>query len=263
MCQLFGISVSDPIRLRFGWEEFARRGSEDGGNPDGWGVAYFDDREVLLLREPRPAADSPLVRFLARDAVASNFIISHLRRATEGDLTLQNTQPFVRYMAKRAHAFAHNGHVPDIRLPSVNSCMLPVGDTDSERLFAVLLSRLEPLWKSAVTPALKDRLGVVEEVAAVARDSGAANFIYCDGVTMFVHGHRHTMPGQAVSTDPGLYVLERQGSGSEFEAPCKGIGCDDNIGRQCVAATIPLDDQGWVPLGAGEIACVEQGRRIL
>ena len=68
MCELFGVSVEHPIRLRFGWESFALHGSRRAGNPDGWGVAYFAQRDVLLLREPGSAAGSPMVKFLAPPA---------------------------------------------------------------------------------------------------------------------------------------------------------------------------------------------------
>jgi glutamine amidotransferase len=268
MCQLFCISASKPIQLKFSWEAFARRGSQDGGNPDGWGVAYFDDRDVLLLREPGPAADSPLVRFLGQDGPSSQFIVSHLRRATQGEITLQNTQPFVRYMAGRAHVFAHNGHVSDLPPGSNNSWLTPLGDTDSERLFNLLLSQLEPLWSNGVVPTLKDRLDVINTVAEIARQCGAANFIYSDGITIFAHGHRHTIPGEAISNDPGLYILEHKdaienGTKKQVEVPCRGVGCDDPLGQHAVVATIPLDDQSWVALDPGEIACMEQGRRIL
>ncbi|MFC1665430.1 class II glutamine amidotransferase [Pseudomonadota bacterium] len=262
MCQLLGVSVSETIRLRFTWEQFARRGSVDGGNPDGWGVAYFGKRDVLLLREPGPAVGSPLVRFLERDAPSSKYIVSHVRRATQGAITLENTQPFVRYMSGRAHVFAHNGHVSDIAPSSSNLCTLPVGDTDSEQLFNLLLSRLEPLWRDTNLPSLKARLSMIEGVAKVARACGAANFIYCDGITLFVHAHRHTVPGQDISDEPGLYILERDASDNDTSGPCDGIACDGGKGPQAVVASMPLDGQDWTPLAEGEIACLEQGRRI-
>ena len=112
MCQLLGLSSSDPIRLSFSWESFVQQGSAAQGNPDGWGVAYFDGADVALLREPSPAAQSPMVRFLNSHAPRSNLIISHVRRATHGDRNLANTQPFQRVLGGRAHVFAHNGFVP-------------------------------------------------------------------------------------------------------------------------------------------------------
>lgn len=265
MCQLLGVSVSQPIRLRFAWEQFARRGSGDGGNPDGWGIAYYDDRDVLLLREPRPAADSPLVRFLGTAAPYSRCIISHVRRATGGDNILANTQPFVRYLHGQAHVFAHNGHLENPDFGVAASRRPAVGDTDSELLFTYLLSRLEPLWRelpAAGVPALTARLDALTEVAGLARQFGAANFIYSDGVTLFAHAHRHTVPGEAISNMPGLYVLERDAGKTGDNVPCEGISCDGAAGAQVVVATSPLDQQHWEALAAGEIVCFENGQRL-
>ena len=262
MCELLGICVEQPVRLSLGWDEFALHGSRRAGNPDGWGVAYFAHRDVLLLREPGPAAESPMVKFLAAHAPPSRQIISHVRRATTGGRSLENTQPFVHRLAGRAHVFAHNGHVTDTALCDDNPFLRPLGETDSERLFALLLADMEGLWRRR-TPTLGDRLSVVEDFAARLRAHGALNFLYGDGQTLFAHGHRHTIPGEAISSDPGLYVLERDaGDGGGFDKSCVGIACDGGKGLQAVVATVPLDDQPWTPLGHGEIACFEQGRRV-
>ena len=262
MCELLGVCVEHPVRLRLGWEEFALRASHTDSNPDGWGVAYGAHRDVLLLREPGPAAESPMVKFLARHAPVSKLIISHVRRATTGALTLENTQPFVRYLAGRAHVFAHNGYVPDIKIPTGNACLRPVGETDSERLFALLLTDMEPLWRNG-TPPLSERLSAVEHFARRLRERGALNFLYGDGETLFAHGHRHTVPGETITDDPGLYVLERHAvDGGGGNTPCRGLACDGGKGFQAIVATMQLDDQPWMPLACGEIACFEQGRRV-
>ena len=262
MCELFGVCVEQPLRLRFGWQEFALRGSRQRGNPDGWGVAYFAHRDVLLLREPVPAAESPMVKFLAEHAPPSKTIISHVRRAVRGALSFENTQPFVRYLAGRAHVFAHNGYVADVEVPSGSAFLRPTGDTDSERLFALLLCDIEKLWRNG-TPPLADRFATLEQFAQRFRGHGALNFLYCDGVTLFAHGHRRTLPGAAISSDPGLYLLERDaGDGDGDQKPCVGLACDGGKGLQAVVATVPLDDQAWRPLAHGEIACFEQGRRV-
>ena len=56
MCQLLGLSSSDPVRLTFDWNTFVMRGSQRGGSPDGWGVAYFEGTDATILREPAAAA---------------------------------------------------------------------------------------------------------------------------------------------------------------------------------------------------------------
>ena len=85
MCQLLGLSSSDPIRLTFNWKNFVMHGSHHAGNPDGWGVAYYEGVDAMLLREAEPAAESSMVQFLSKHAPRSDLIISHIRRATYGD----------------------------------------------------------------------------------------------------------------------------------------------------------------------------------
>jgi hypothetical protein len=69
-----------------------------------------------------------MVTFLARHAPPSRQIISHVRNATTGSHSLENTQPFVRRLAGRAHVFAHNGHVPGTKIPAGSSFLRPLDD---------------------------------------------------------------------------------------------------------------------------------------
>ena len=128
------------------------RGSQQGGNPDGWGVAYYEGVDVLLLREPAPAAESPMVQFLDRHAPRSELIISHVRRATYGDRKLANTQPFQRVLGGRTHVFAHNGFVPPARMPATSSWLKPQGlRTEGSCSYQTLVATL-PLPKHKWEP---------------------------------------------------------------------------------------------------------------
>jgi len=263
MCQLLGLSSSDPVRLTFDWKSFAMRGSQQGGNPDGWGVAYYEGVDVTLLREPAPAADSSMVQFLDSHAPRSNLIISHIRRATYGELKLSNTQPFQRVLGGHTHVFAHNGFVPPVKMSCTSSWLTPQGDTDSEQLFCRLLGNLEPLWGSGGVPDFEKRYDVVKRFALEIMERGASNFLYSDGVNLFAHGHRHTIPGDDVSDEPGLYVSTYQSkTGSDMAIPCQGLRAEGICSHQALVATLPLSEHDWEPLQAGEIACFEQGRRI-
>ena len=92
---------------------------------------------------------------------------------------------------------------------------------------------------------------------------GAANFFYSDGINLFAHGHRQTLPGDAVSDAPGLYVnLYKSKPGSDMTIPCPGLRSEGDCSDQAVVATMALTDDEWEPLEAGEIACFERGRRI-
>ena len=263
MCQLLGLSSSDPIRLTFNWKSFVMHGSQHGGNPDGWGVAYYEGVDAMLLREAEPAAESSMVQFLNKHAPRSNLIISHIRRATYGDRKLANTQPFQRVLGGHTHIFAHNGFVPPFKMSNTSPWFLPQGDTDSEHLFCHLLGYLEPLWNGVGIPAFEKRFDVVKRFAEEILERGASNFLYSDGVNLFAHGHRQTLPGDAVSDEPGLYVnLYKSKTGSDMAIPCQGLRTEGSCSDQALVATLPLNDHEWVPLKAGEIACFEHGRRI-
>ena len=239
------------------------RGSQQGGNPDGWGVTYFEGPGAMTLREPAPAAESPMVRFLNRHAPRSNLVISHVRRATEGGRKLVNTQPFERLLGGRTHVFAHNGYVPPFESIGSSAWLQPQGDTDSERLFCHLLGLLEPLWRKDEPPALASRLQVLTRFSEKILQLGASNFLYSDGINLFAHGHRQTLPGDAISEEPGLYVnLQRSQKGSDMAIPCEGLRAEGSCSHHALIATTPLSDHGWLPLTPGEIACFANGRRV-
>lgn len=262
MCQLLAVSTAAAVRTRLSWDGFAMRGSEATGNLDGWGVAYADGKDVHLSREPSPAADSPLVKFLGSHGPASTTLISHIRRATIGNRVLANTQPFVRALGGRMHIFAHNGHVTALEAPS-EPWLRTIGTTDSENMFSMLLHRLEPLWRATNAPELGPRSDIVTRFAEEMRRHGAANFLYFDGLTLFAHGHRRTIPGAAISQGPGLFLLLRaEESGPPIHTPCQGLESIGPGGAQALVATIPLDEQRWRPLAEGEMLRIERGALV-
>lgn len=146
MCELLALSSSQPVRLNFSLQALAARGGATGRAHDGWGVAFYQGHDVALFREPAAAADSALVRFLESSGPATELAISHIRHATQGELSLANTQPFVRELGGRRHVFAHNGNLPGIYRSAALALdrYRPVGQTDSEHAFCTLLSRFEP-----------------------------------------------------------------------------------------------------------------------
>ena len=168
MCELLALSSSRPARLTFSLRTLASHGAIDGTSPDGWGVAFYQGEDVALFREAAPAGDSALVRYLETGGPITRLAISHIRRATQGAVTLANTQPFVRELGGRTHVFAHNGNLPGI-WDSAAMAMgryRPVGQTDSEHAFCALMERLGTLWDEASPPSLQARLSVLAAFAA-------------------------------------------------------------------------------------------------
>jgi predicted glutamine amidotransferase len=184
--------------------------------------------------------------------------MSHLRHATQGEVSLRNTQPFVRELGGRMHLFAHNGHLPGIegRLAGQWGRFRPIGSTDSEIAFCVLLERLIPLWAGS-EPTLSGRLAVVAHLAEQLRELGPANFLYSDGELLFAHGHRRIQRDGSTGS-PGLHLLNRECAVDRGALAAAGVLLGD---PQSVAlvASVPLTLEAWRPFGEGEIVVVRGG----
>ncbi len=263
VCELFAISSRYPTCVGFSLETLAQRGGHNGPHKDGWGVAYFEERDVFLLREPSPAAESDLVRFMEVNGPPSNLVLSHIRLATEGEPALRNTQPFQRELNGRAHVFAHNGNMPGVR----EACRLttnrftPIGETDSEFAFCCLLERLGKLWDrgNGEAPSVEARLRVVAEFAASLRSLGPFNFVYSDGDTLFVHAHiRKQDDGN--ERPPGLHLLVRSSNEQAVDLTQSGVMLAPVAQELALVASVPLtDDEPWEPIAQGEVIALKHG----
>lgn len=263
MCELFAMSSRVPATVRFSLQEFSRHGGLTGPHKDGWGIAYYEDGDVRLVKEAQAASDSACVRFIQEHPFSSSLVLSHIRRATQGAQALRNSQPFTRELGGAMHAFAHNGHldgqVLQQRLPL--GLYRPIGETDSEYAFCALLERLRGLWLGArKMPPLEDRLEIVAAFAAEIRKLGPANFLYADGDALFAHGHRR-MHDDAIKP-PGLQVLCRHCAAHAEPMRTDGLALDAAGGEQHVVlvASVPLTaEAGWKALGEGELIVAREG----
>ena len=252
-----------PTSVGFSLETLAQRGGHKGPHKDGWGVAYFEGRDVFLLRESSPAAESELVRFMEVNGPPSNLVLSHIRLATQGRPALRNTQPFQRELGGRAHLFAHNGSMPGI----TEACRLetnqftPVGETDSELAFCCLLERLATLWNggNGKIPAVEERLAIVVEFAASLRSLGAFNFVYADGDTLFAHAHIRKQ-NDGIERPPGLHLLVRSSNEQAIDLTQSGVMLAPVAQELALIASVPLtDDEPWEPIAPGEVVALRQG----
>ena len=180
--------------------------SQSKAHPDGWGIGWFVDDDAYVLKAAKPAHECErFQRTCAR--LASHTFVVHVRRATVGDIDPANAHPFRfgRWL------FAHNGTVfsYDRVRPFLDDGLAPkladqiVGDTDSERLFCWLLSRLEadgidPTGRSAadahaVAACVRRSLFALDaHAAAIGAERPLLNVLLTDGRTMI--GHRAGMP---------------------------------------------------------------------
>jgi len=249
MCELFAMSSRSPVEVRSSLEAFARHGGLEAPHKDGWGLAYYADGDVRLVKEAEAASDSECMRFIHEHPFVSGVVISHIRKATQGRLAMKNCQPFARELGGRMHVFAHNGDLDLARLRTAIRLeqFHPVGDTDSEYAFCALLDRLRPLWRRPI-PAFQDRLAAVVRFAAEMRALGPANFLYADGDVLFIHGHKRSPGGGQPPRAPGLHVLSR------------ACAPDQQV---VITASVPLTQEpGWHSLTSGELLAVRGGEII-
>jgi glutamine amidotransferase len=202
-------------------------------HPHGWGLALSDGRRGWdLHKSPTCALDDPRFGDLAR--TRARVLVAHVRKKTVGPASLGNTHPFQR----GRWIFAHNGTLHDTgplerRTSGPRRAELE-GDTDSERLFAFLLSAIDRAGGAAgvrrAAPGAVDRAlrAAIDEVTASV-GFGAANFLCSDGEALYAHRHGRS-----------LHVLERRG--------------------MVLLASETIGEGPWQEMGDGDLLRVDVGR---
>jgi predicted glutamine amidotransferase len=139
MCRLFGMSGGDRrVRATFWLLEAPDSLAEQSRRePDGTGVGWFDaEGRPHVAKQALAAYEDEAFAREARELESTTFI-AHVRYATTGAIEARNTHPF----EQRGRLFAHNGVIHDLeRLEQElgDARTLVQGDTDSERLFALV-----------------------------------------------------------------------------------------------------------------------------
>jgi transglutaminase-like putative cysteine protease/predicted glutamine amidotransferase len=172
---------------------FHLRCLEPGKNPpDGWGIGYYPDGEPCapVLKEPAPRSGSirsQIVR--AWDHLESSLFVLHIRRATWGQPSDANTQPFQRTHGGREWLFAHAGSLSR-RLDLDRSVRFePVGSTDSERVFCHLLDKIAATGSRSLSEVPMEQLhGWLRDLNAwgtlnVTLTDGHDLVVYADGAS--------------------------------------------------------------------------------
>lgn len=161
MCRLFGLHAGPtPVAATF-WlldapDSLAEQSHR---NPDGVGIGSFDAAgRPAVDKQPLAAWEDAEFATAARELRSSTFL-AHVRYASTGDLSERNTHPFVQ----DGRLFAHNGVVQsldelDSRLQALGATGLVHGETDSERVFALITAETR-LHEGDVTQGLSAALG--------------------------------------------------------------------------------------------------------
>ncbi|TFW29972.1 class II glutamine amidotransferase [Massilia horti] len=185
MCQLLGMNCNVPTDIVFSFTGFAHRGGRTDTHHDGWGIAFFEGRGVRHFVDHQGASASPIAELIKHYPIKSTNVIAHIRKATQGQVALENCHPFVRELWGRYWVFAHNGDLKDF-FPDLNGAFHPVGNTDSERAFCFLMQELRARFgdQAPDLPAL--RVVLIELVHQIA-SYGTFNMMLSDGTALFAH----------------------------------------------------------------------------
>jgi predicted glutamine amidotransferase len=193
MCRVFGCVAAEPVSIErelLDAENPMIRQSEE--HDSGWGMAVYercDGAQPKCVRFPEAAyADG---EFVGATSMRGRIFNVHVRRATMGGLTLENTHPF----RLGNYSFGHNGtvlHWPRLLEPGVKR---PVGETDSEVLFNLLMRDYDPA----------DPIGSLRGAATTAAERSTfsgLNFLFSDGERLYAYRlgvfdlHWLSRPGQ-------------------------------------------------------------------
>ena len=251
MCELMAMSFDAPVSPDFSIREFAARGEE---NPDGWGLGWYPDRSLAIVKEPVRWGASRHAGFLAtHGSIRSAILLAHVRYKTMGgEPSHADTHPFARELGGREYCFAHNGTLDGAAWQLPLGVHRPVGATDSERFFCHLIHAIDRHGRPLDTPS--DWRWLHESLASANRH-GKLNCLLSDGHRLFVYHDVNGWKGLNFRK-----VRVREGETRHFEDDTLSV----DIGGQglrhgFVVATCPLSPSGWHGFRLGELIVFERG----
>jgi glutamine amidotransferase len=179
------MNCNTPTDIVFSFTGFATRGGHTAEHKDGWGIAFFEGPGVRHFVDHQAAIDSPIAELIKRYPIKSKNVIAHIRKATQGQVSLENCHPFVRECWGRYWVFAHNGDLKNFD-PVLDGAYRPVGNTDSERAFCYLLQRMRAQF-GAELPAMPELHAFLRTVVAEIAAYGVFNMMLSSGEALFAH----------------------------------------------------------------------------
>ena len=183
MCQLLGMNCAAPTDITFSFKGFSQRAGITSDHSDGFGIAFFEDKACRIFVDNQSAVVSPIADLVRNYPIKSRNVIAHIRKATQGKITLENSHPFMRELWGRQWIFAHNGDLHNFQ-PHLSGRFTPVGSTDSELAFCYLLEQLV-LKFGYFEPSLNDIFSLLEEISPKVAEYGTFNFCLSNGQALF------------------------------------------------------------------------------
>jgi predicted glutamine amidotransferase len=268
MCRLFGFRSVIPSRMHRSLLAAENAlGVQSNHHPDGWGVAFYVDGSPHLTRSPATALGDALFHRLS-GVVSSETVLAHVRKATQGPLTVLNCHPF-QY---GRWVFAHNGDIPEFGadreklVDQVHADLrrFILGDTDSEVVFFLFLTELERRGalrqRAEVDVAIDAMRCAVHAVRAAFDHDGQKSLL----TLMATDGE------VLVACEGGkeLYWSSHKQRCADRErcpslsAVCEAPSATGYVNHFIVSSEPLLGENVWQPFASGEIVAVDRTMRL-
>ncbi|MDH3605250.1 MAG: class II glutamine amidotransferase [Candidatus Tectomicrobia bacterium] len=264
MCRLYGFRATEPTKVECSLVHAQNaimvqsRGDQAGiTHAHGWGVATYTDRIPQVERQAWAAYHGEHFRRTAA-RVFSRTVVAHVRRASVGSVSLDNTHPFVH----GKWVFAHNGTLR--AFDAMREWMLDAmtdehrmairGATDSEHVFHFVLS----LWATRpnLTPGEALRAGL-QQVIAQSRKTDADAAI---GLNILLTNGEELVGARWGRT---LWYVERDKVQDCEICGFPHIHHDPNAHYQAaVIASEPISDEPWAAVPEDTIFRVTPDMRL-
>ena len=254
MCQLLGMNCATPTDVTFSFRGFSQRAGITSDHCDGFGIAFFEDKACRLFVDNQSAVESPIAELVRNYPIKSRNVIAHIRKATQGKITLENSHPFSRELWGRQWIFAHNGDLHGFN-PTLSGRFTPVGNTDSERAFCFLLDQLV-LKFGYHEPKLDQIFDLLAEVSPKIAEHGTFNFCLSNGQALFTYAitKLHWLVREYPFKPAQLIDLDVEVDFSQVTTP------EDRV---AVITTEPLtQNEVWTAFAPGEMILFQDGRPI-
>ncbi|WP_428241634.1 class II glutamine amidotransferase [Gynuella sp.] len=250
MCELLGMSASVPTDICFSFTGLTERGGVTGPHTDGWGIVFYEDGGTREFRDWLPSSRSRIAELVKQYPIHSRIVISHIRQANVGAVSLVNTHPFTRELWGKPWTFAHNGQMKEYRyLPGG---FQPIGTTDSEAAFCNLLNRIRSYFAQGPT-VCQELWPIILAFCQECQGEGVFNMLLSQGSFLFcfcsnnLHRYtRKTRQQKEFLQDVQMEVDLNEGTGQ-----CTTVS---------VVATQPLTDSKlWQKMQPGEAVVFKDG----
>jgi glutamine amidotransferase len=270
MCRLFGFRSVIPSQVHRSLLAAENAlGVQSNQHPDGWGVAFYIDGAPHVTRSPSTAGGDALFHRLS-GVVASETVLAHVRKATQGDKTVFNCHPFQH----GRWVFAHNGDIP--RFDELRTALLDLvepplrrfvmGDTDSEVVFFIFLSELGRATGGARRPALTHAVSALQSTVRRVRErcdgrpgieAALLTLMATDGETLLAtHG------GKDLYFSTYKTRCSDRAQCASLSAACEAPS-PTGVVNHFIVSSEPLQGENvWLRLEPGDIVGVDRGMRL-